>query len=471
MVKTFRYASGFQGVISPCTLTGYTPAPVTEDWLNADGTVRVVQLNSGPVAQTMIAKNGAMLNPGAPGSSGQGFTSRSMKNGNIGPYSAVADLGANLPVAFAEGEEGSIVVTTFDEKGDDKGTGPFTQRDIITVVSAANSPPVGAFRPAPAAISKASTHTISDIIDLATLPALPMPGRPSFLVLVGNLRWDTVAEFGNGAAQWKAQAPNNVSNLWKARGLGPDTANATLFLCSDAPVAEKLEVAKVLCQRAIDLKERLDVMIAEGQTDWGGIQGAIGLGGVNQGQEKLCLLVGGTLFNDAAMIALGQLSHFAEDGSTMVVTQSKIDNPVSPPGNQGGGFAEYIQEDLDAPEWTQANGFKQNAGNRLRSDSYRADNAKARVVASLAIQLWPALYNNYPAGTRDLFLDYSDRLMERDFFKLGDSDPSGQNVFQFARTLGGTKAIPGWALTAWDNYRANVDPLIHGQTAIWDWPV
>lgn len=458
MVKVFRYCSGYRGVVSPCTITGYTPAPVTEDAPNLE------------TPQTGVDKNGAMLDVGKTSLGPQGFTSRTFTSTGL-PYSEPLNVGRDLPLIFSAGEEGSLTTTTFKEDAGDKGTPSVSARHILTVVNAANEPPAGAFRPAPAADSKASTHVESDMIDLSTLPSLSMPGKPSWLQILKNLRWDQAVEYGNGSRYWRVMPESHSYYVWKIRGVARVVSDAVLFLLSDAPNSEKRDIAVALCQHGIDLKARAEKILATGDSDWGGVNGSSGLGGVNIGHEKLALLVAGVLFNDTAMINVAADNRmFGEDGNTQYVTQQMIDEGVNVPfGVPPRPFAQYIQDDLGKPEWSVQNIINSPAlqGNRLINATYRAEQIRPRVTASLAIQLWPALYNAYPAITRDPFLDYADLLMERDFYKSGASDPAGNNVFQYARTWGGTtKETKEWVINAWDAYRT-----ANGQTAVWDFPV
>lgn len=467
-MKTGTYISGRQYVVSPVRVASYTPAPAVADAPDVTG-----------ITLTNVVKNGAMLDMGKDVMFEQGFTDRAVTSLNR-PYSAAKNIGLSLPVDFAAGEEGSFTISTFKEDADAKGNPMISQRQTFTVV--ATEPAAGSFAPAPAATSKASTFVETDLIDLATLPSLSMPGKPNWLTLVNSLRMDQAVEYGVGNYYWLVMPEGNTrGGVWKIYGLARNISQAVLLLCSDIPVAQKRDLAVVICQLGIDLDERLQKIIANGESDWGGISGAGGLGGVNTGHEKLALLAAGVLLNDTGMKTRGALPRFGEDGNTKIVTQTMIDDGVTAPGNTTGGFKNYIQDDLGAPEWTQSNGKITNSGNRLISDGYRIAHLSARVTAALAVQLWPGLYAAYPSDPRDNFVNYADRVMERWFYKTpsdpgltlpatgteiaGDAGLDYSNKEKWARLVGGNNGLPQWVIDAWDAHRVSA-----GQTAVWNWP-
>lgn len=447
-MKVGQYVNGDKFVVSPVTITGWTPAPVQEDAPN----MQTPQFN--------IHKNGGMENVGYSNlNTGHGFFS-SVSTSVAAPYNNAVNVGNNLPLAYGVGEEVSLTMTTFKEDASDKGTPSVSARSILTVV--ASEPAAGSFRPAPASISKTPTHTESDLIDLSTLPTLAMPGAPSYISASQALRKDQAVEFGNGNYYWMVVPVENAPpNVWKIYGVARNVTSSILVLLSDIPVAQKRDVAITLCQRAIDIKARAERIILNEESDWGGANGSTGLGGVNMGYEKITLLAGGTLLNDAAMLATANLPIFGEDGSSVAITQELIDIT----GRVQSGdrpVADYLQADLGMPEWSGSNVLRGGVGNRHPYDVYRPANVAARVAASLALCLWPALYANYTGASRDPFMQYADRVMERDFLK-DPLDPL--NVNKYARTLDGDRAVAGWIINAWDTHRAS------STVPIWDWPV
>jgi hypothetical protein len=459
VVSFGTYADGsywINGGGSAVTVTGITPASTTADrTISGGGTTGVTRVH------------GAMIDPGNAARYATGDVStlalRQQKNyglstGDPGQGYDQFDAGTtNAPFVSSlnvdPGFTGSSIVLTQGTivKAISKLSAvPSSARPIIdklvpfTIVSTA--PAANSFRPATALASKASLWTTADL-NMARLPNLTPTGVtvPTYATVLAKLRYQSWQHTYNVSSR------NIVGDTGGAPVYGGDFyeyTEAMLGLCYSTWTApQKLEIAKLLVQLAIDIAGRA-------------VEGGIWQdnGGHCTARKSLLTFAAFIMDDDPVLSAIIEYkalganygpkatpvgaSIFGDDTQHLTITQAIINEARNIP---------YTQEQLGWPEWggDATRDATSNLENHLEGDasldpsnnkSYRNIQARVNAPAALALRLMGAkdLFNN------QTFFDYADRHMTARIDNGGELQAASGND------------ISPWVLAAWQLSRGTL---------------
>jgi hypothetical protein len=370
------YCNGDPWVVGPVSITGIEPRCV-----EVDG--RVV--------------HGSMVDPD-PSSMLQGYDSRLFGDEKRERYRAELNVAWNLsPEQTLELAPVHSLVSVIS-RDDAKQMTQLQGAAVLTIVGAPPAP--DAFRPPYVRGDKGKEHRLV-AIDTASLPReKPTADAPPLAEVAAGFERLWLDHFPNWPVR-HAHPSDNMPDY--GRDMAAAVGSGGLWLCLDAPAAQKRELMIRMVQMGIDLH--------------GCVRGGgrfAGLGGHGSGR-KFPILLAGHLLQDAAMLAVGVdfpsartsaasgNQYFAEDGQTFYVRETS-------PGVYNWGFGGYTKDHVGLAEWGFAHADSPDQDRAGWDDNpyRRCCTANGWVGQTLAARM----LGLQQAWAHPAFFDYMDRYMK-----------------------------------------------------------
>lgn len=433
-VQVGHFISGAAGegdpfVIGPVRLLRYAPAPA--------------RLDSGRHV------NGAMLNP--PCIRNTGFDSMASRD----TYDPELDAGRRLPLDLAPGDR---LVVCRSNLGAQRGSEMAEKFAVLTCL--AEVPFEDSFRP-PYSGSQTPLWRLSDLRPdrLASLPVVGAPPDPEALAgRFARFALDIIPHWNRTHL-----APPTHPPLY-GRDLCTDEAAPLLFINSDQPLEDKVDLLIGLVQRGIDRYGVFRSALSQGFHPWGP-------DGAHNSGRKTSILIAGLLLHDGDMLSVMEQGAvveggFHEDEMTFHVSPEDVavtNSPEwSPPYRNDDSRPKqtYAPGMIGMPEWRgrndPAHGNAAWTGHPYRI-SGNNNTQHAQVLTLLAIGAREAWGND---AYFDYHMRYSAIMSGRpDPWRFRDGSEALYDPVIGARPAGGWK---GWQLYwhepwAWHMFDAHVD--------------
>lgn len=374
--------------------------------------------------------------PSGVGPNLQGYDARTDDFGGNGPipYSAAlnVDPGANGDAAHRISEPCVLIKAWGKTDVEAAGARQFLF-GRFPVFFIDHTPATDALPPPLGATPLVSRYVKNDL-NMANLPSLPVvPGGPPASSLVNSLRWLNLDEFSL-RPRGDYYTGGKYENFY-ASDNAPVYANAAMALCCNIDANYKELLAVHMVTRAQNIVQALNSgALFNTNTGLGGI-----LAGYKTAVVVAYILTGDSYFGDWA----SRTDWAAEDRQSLYVPQEWVDT------------YDYIQDDLNMPEWSQNPIYEPTKITRVVPAAYEGVYLRHSIGMSIAMMCLGgvSVWNN------GAVFDFSDRVMERTLYK----DPG--STYQWARTMTGTNSPSAYHKDFWDATRRGA-----GMPQVWDWP-
>lgn len=424
------------------------------------GPVWVIDIQPRPTDTGTRIMNGSMINPVQ--TLAQGYDSSSSQLA----FDKNLTVGLNLPIIL---QEDTSLISTESVKQEDRRP-QIQNAAVLTIVSAADIPSTGDFRPPYCGTDKTIRFNESQLNYSLLKQLSPVAGTPDLSTVEEYFRGVWIDHLTNYTVDWSHPADNMPHY---GREMSTNVSIGALMLHLSFSNEQKRTLLIRFVQLGID--------------NFGVIQNGAGWpadGGHSSGR-KWPILFAGLILNDTSMINVGQHSgdyaysgsygpgnpppdyeHFGEDDQTFYVIQDDIDRTNSaswqpdPRNVADGTTARYVTADINIPEWGIRHATEPYMDNAHWLAIYRNDTAYAWSGFILAARIMEGDISAKTLWNHNALFDYQDRYMA--IMAESTANPVWRTSFETTWGTGiwGSYANSTWRQNAfvanmWDEYRDN----------------